>query len=469
MLTERHQALLEARGLDVELCARHGWGSSARLGPDTIEIPYYMAGERVNTKYRTISGEKRFAQDEGGKCVFWNCDVIADQSLAHLPLVITEGEFDAMAALQAGFDRTVSVPNGAPSNPLGETTTGKYVYLDAAPQTIRDVREIVLATDGDTPGIALRDDLALRLGRARCKFLHYPKHTKDLADVLGRYAERGIVETLARAQWLAVSGIYKLSELPPLNPPEALVSGFPGLSEHYRMRVGDFCVVTGAPGKGKTTFTRELACHMASRYQWKVALASFEAIPQIDHKRAIRSWHSGELVRDMQQDGLDAADAWTDEYFRFLVPDEDEEVTLDWVVERISTAAIRDHIKLAIVDPWNEMDHIRPPDLSLTEYVGAALRRLKRMARTLGIHLIVAAHPTKLYRNRDGKYPTPTLYDISDSAMWYNRADVGLIVDRPDRGTDMSLIQIAKVRFQDQIGTPGDVSVRFNGVRYELG
>jgi twinkle protein len=467
MLTERHQTLLEARGLDVELLVNHGVISSDRLGLDTIAIPYFSGTEQVNTKYRTISGEKRFSQDEGGKCIFWNRNIISDETLLAQPLIITEGEFDAFAALQSGFSRVVSVPNGAPANPLGELSSGKYAYLDDAPAAMRDAKEIILATDDDTAGHALRDDLALRLGRARCKWLQYPKECKDLCDALARYGERGIVETIARAQWLAIDGVYKLSELPPLTAPEPLDSGFPGLSSHYRLRVGDFCVVTGAPGKGKTTFTRELACRMASRHGWKTALASFEAIPQIDHRRAIRSWYAGALVRDLSHSEIASADAWADEFFRFLVPSEDEDVTLDWVIERISAAAIRDHIKLAIIDPWNEMDHERPRDMSLTEYVGAALRRLKRVARTLGIHLIVAAHPAKLYRNREGVYPTPTLYDISDSAMWANRADVGLVVDRPDKTTDRTLIQVVKSRFQDQIGTLGESNVHFDGIRYE--
>ena len=462
MLDLRRGELLEARGLDVELCVSLGVRDS-EFGRDWIEIPFMVDGEEVNVKRRTVSGEKKFSQDEGGKCVFWNADVIADPGMAHLPLIITEGEFDAIAAIQAGFDRTVSVPNGAPINPLGETTSGKYSYLDAAPAALRDIKEIILATDGDTPGIALRDDLALRLGRARCKWVRYPKETKDLGDVLHRYAERGIVETIARAQWLAVSGIYKLSELPPLNPPDPLDTGIPGLGEHYRLRVGDFCVITGVPGRGKTTFAREIACRMAVRHKWRTALASFEAIPQIDHKRALRTWYQSRLVRDLTDIEIAAADSWADEHFRFLVPEEDEDVTLNWIIERISTAAIRDHIKL-VIDPWNELDHERPADMTMTEYVGVALRRLKRMARTLGIHLIVAAHPAKMHRNRDGKYATPSLYDISDSAMWYNRADVGIVIERVEH-TDHTIVQVAKSRFHDQIGTPGDTLLRFDRER----
>lgn len=459
-LSRRHGDLLECRGLDIEILERYGVTSGSRHGPDTIEIPYYWGGERVNTKYRTIAGEKQFSQDAGGKCVFWNCDVISDPTLADQPLIITEGEFDAFAAIQAGFPRVVSVPNGAPSTPMGEVASGKYAYLDNAPAALRDVREIILATDGDEPGIALRDDLALRLGRARCKWLSYAKDKKDLADMLAQWGERGVTETIMRARWLAIDGVYKLSELPPLNPPRALCSGFPGLDQRYRLRIGDFCVVTGAPGRGKTTFTRDLACRMAQQHQWRTVLASFEAVPQLDHRRALRTWYGGALVNQLSLIEIERADAWIDEYFRFVVPDEQDDVTLDWLIDRIAAAAIRDHVKLAIIDPWNEMDHERPKDLTLTEYVGAALRRLKRIARQLGIHLIVCAHPAKMQRTREGKFPTPALYDISDSAMWANRADVGIVVEKQDDYGGAS-IQVVKVRFQDEIGKPGDANVRY--------
>jgi twinkle protein len=190
-------------------------------------------------------------------------------------------------------------------------------------------------------------------------------------------------------------------------------------------------------------------------------MASFEAIPQLDHRRALRTWYNSDLVINQDATQIAKADEWADEYFRFLVPEEDEDVSLDWIIERISTAAIRDHIKLAIIDPWNELDHERPADMTMTEYVGAALRRLKRMARTLGLHLIIAAHPAKMHRNRDGKFPTPTLHDISDSAMWANRADVGIVIERIDGVENQTSVQVVKSRFHDQIGTPGDIMLRF--------
>jgi hypothetical protein len=169
VLTDRHLKILQARGLDSETVLRYGVESSPRLGGDCVAIPFVREGQVVNRKYRTIAGEKEFRQDADALKCFWNGDVIADPTLADQPLVITEGEFDAMIAIQCGYSRTVSVPDGAPAEPIGLEASRKYGFLDTVPhQALRSVREIILATDGDGPGTNLMNDLALRLGRARC-------------------------------------------------------------------------------------------------------------------------------------------------------------------------------------------------------------------------------------------------------------------------------------------------------------
>lgn len=46
-----------------------------------------------------------------------------------------------------------------------------------------------------------------------------------------------------------------------------------------------------------------------------------------------------------------------------------------------------------------------------------------------------------------------------NSAHWANRADVGIVIHR--EGDGETLIRVAKVRYQDQIGSPGDVTARY--------
>lgn len=459
MLDQRHAELLEARGLDVEMLVRLGVETSDRLGSDCIAIPYFEGGQVVNRKYRTLAGPKRFSQEAGARKVFWNVDVIADPTLSDHPLIITEGEPDAFTAIQCGFPRTVSVPDGAPAEEIGDKETAKYTFLENAPQALRDVKEIILCVDGDEAGANLLHDLALRLGKARCKWVRYPKSCKDLNDALRQYGPKGVTETIARAQWIAVPGVYRMSDLPPLPAKKAHRIGLPVLDEHYRLRLGDLAVYTGIPGHGKSTLINEVCCRMAENYGWPTVFASFEQQPQTDHRRNLRTWFNQKLVINQSEAELAAADEWIERMFSFIVPDEDDDVTLKWTLERCSAAIVRHGARIVVIDPWNEMDHDRPPDMSLTEYTGFAIKQFRKLARKHLVHVIVAAHPVKLKKLDSGDFSIPTLYDISDSSHWYNKSEVGLIVHRSQSGT---VIRIAKSKDHNEIGTPGDVQVEFN-------
>ncbi len=456
MLTNRHGDLLEARGFDLEVIERLGVSSSTKLGPDTIAIPYFRGEQRVGVKYRTIAGEKRFLQETGSEQILYNRNCLTDETLAGFPIIVTEGELDAWTAIQCGFPRTVSVPGGAPSTAVGERAAAKYDFISDMP-TLAEDAVVVLAVDGDEPGAALRADLALRFGVRRCKWVKYPQGCKDLNEALQRYGQRGVVETLNRAQWI-VGNVYRMSDIPPVPYAEPYSSGFPGLVDRYRLRLGDLAIITGIPSHGKSSFVGDIACRMARRYQWPVCFASFEQAPTLDHRRVLRSWFGGGIASTLDEDTLRRADEWIDQMFSFVVPDGDSYPTFPWVMERFAASALRYGTRLFVLDPWNELEHDRPRDLSMTEYVGTALRDIKAFARKYEAHFIVVAHPAKL-RKEDGKIPVPTLYDIADSAMWANKADIGIIVHR--NSDTETLIRVAKVRYQSEIGRPGDATVRF--------
>jgi len=316
-LSSRHGDLLEARGLDIELLERLGVESYAEHGPDWICIPYFAGGQVVGRKYRTVAGQKQFTQDTGSAQILYNRDCLADPTLYRQPVVICEGEVDCWTALQCGFSRAVSVPAGAPSTAVGERASAKYGFIDDMPE-LPDDTVFILAVDGDEPGAALRSDLELRLKARRCKWVRYPKGCKDLNDALQKFGPRGVVETINRAQWI-VGNVYRMSDIPPLPEPEPHDSGFPGFAEHYRLRLGDFCVVTGVPSHGKTSVVHDLCCRMASRHQWPVCIASFEQ-SQHDMKRKLRSWYGGGLVAHLDQETLEKADNWIERMFSFVIP-----------------------------------------------------------------------------------------------------------------------------------------------------
>jgi twinkle protein len=455
-LSAKAEEWIEGRGLDVELAAKLGLTSyTAPDGGEVVVFPYLVGGDQVNRKHRRIPKEG-FHQDAGATKCLWNYNVLVDPTLAKEPVLITEGELDAMAAIQCGYARTVSVPDGAPAQAIGEAETRKYEYLEHAKAALRDAKEIILATDGDSQGQALLNDLAIRLGKARCKWVRYPKGCKDLNDALLRYGERGVIETLRRAEWFRVDGVYRMGELPPYPVRDQFATGFPFLAPHYRVRMGDFCVVTGRPGDGKSTWVNDLLCRLVDAHGWTVAIASFEQHPQADHRRALREWFLRMPVHLAIDDDIARADEWIDQHFVFIVPDDDDLANLEWTLDKCASAVIRYGARVIVIDPWNELDHDRPHDMSLTEYTGKAIKEFKLLARRLDCHVIVVAHPTKL-----GQGDKPSLYTISDSAHWANKPDIGIVLYKPSIEGDRVELTVKKSRYHDQIGKPGTVWMRY--------
>lgn len=462
-------AELENRGLDIELCSRLGLVA----GGDKLTIEFRRNGEVVRRKYRTFGPDKKFWQDKGGVRCLWNEDALREHPRG--PVVITEGELDAAAAVQAGYHRTVSVPDGAP--PPGERGAAdlaegsKYAWLDDVADllTREKAPEIIIAADGDENGAALLQDLSVLLGRFRCKFLTYPKardpeargrdRLKDLNEVLEDYGVKGVQQTIDRAEWIRVDGVYRMSQLPPLPPQVLYEPRFTLFRENFKLRLGDFSVWTGTPGFGKTTFVNDLFCGIAQDHDLTIAWASFEQEPQRDHRRNLRSWFCSTPEYQLDADQLRTADRWIDERHVLLVPGEDDDASLEWLLDKMEVAAVRFGASIFVIDPWNEIEHARERDETETEYIGRAIRRLKRFAKAFRVHVAVIAHPTKSVKDADGKYKMPTLYDINGSANWYNKADIGVIVHRENQ--DDTIIKVQKSRYHEIIGKPGEVIMQF--------
>lgn len=450
-LTAQAVKLLEARGLDVELLSRLGWRSSSKnIAGSKIEIPYFVNGEEVNCKTRTLRGDKRFSQMKDGVKCFYNADAIAEWQLSGGALLITEGEMDCVAAMQCGL-RAVSVPDGAPSHKLNEPLS-KYSYLDGFPPD----GEVIICADNDNAGANLLHDLGIRLGKHRCKWLTYPKGCKDLNDVLIAQGEAGVKQTIAGAQWLAVSGVVRMSELPPLPKPEIRPCGMIPIN----IRKGDFSVWTGIPSHGKSTFMNHIAHNMAES-DWNVCFASFEQAPQTQHRFSLRTLVLGRKPTSVPIDELAHADRWIDERIGFIVPQNDEDTTLGWLLERMAASYMRHGIDMFIIDPWNEMDHaFDRREMTLTDYTGFAVKQLKKFAAKYNVHVAVVAHPAKMKRHpKTMKYPIPSLYDIADSAHWANKPDLGVIIHRDGEKT---LIRVQKSRYHEDIGQPDDYYRNYN-------
>lgn len=410
-----------------------------------LVIPYRKHGEIKNRKFRALN-EKKFWQDGGSQFV-WNFDSITDSTK---PVIITEGEFDALSAIECGYDRVISIPNG------GSEGEPNIQWAFEIEEFLGD--EIILAFDDDNVGYALLERVSEFFGKARCKWVKYPKGCKDLNDALVKYGQEGVKQSIARARWFEVRGLYHLSELPPIPYRKPMAAGMGVIDDHIKLRLGDFSIVTGIPGHGKTTFTMDFLCRILEREGLRACVASFENPPQTDYRRTLRTWHVGKFEKDMTDEEKKKADEWIDKRFMFIVPDESDDVTMEWLMDRMEVGARRHNIRIFLIDPWNEMDHNRDRGETITEYVGKAIRLLKSFAKSRGVHVMVVAHPAKLRRDKNGKYPIPDLYDISDSQHWANKADLGIVVHRDEKG---DTVRCVKSRHHTEIGKTGVVDVTF--------
>src|SRR6185503_8532734 len=137
--------------------------------------------------------------------------------------------------------------------------------------------------------------------------------------VLEGYGHRGGVETIGRAPWLRVDGVYVMEDLPALPADVIYEPPFDLFRDNFKVRLGDFAVFTGTPGFGKTAFVTDLYCRTALANRLTIAWASFEQRPQSDHRRNLRSWFSQRRVVDMTDAELRIADQWINERHVFIV------------------------------------------------------------------------------------------------------------------------------------------------------
>lgn len=464
MLTKEAKDWLKARGIS------EGTAESLRLEsaqPRTgegqwIAFPYFIQGERINAKYRRID-QKAFYQDGGAEKVCYNFDAISEPEF-NGPVIICEGELDVAAAIEAGFFRAISVPDGAPNEEIGDRDSQKYSYIPALVDALRDEREgIIIASDGDHNGKNLRNDLARRLGKARCKFLEYPKECKDLNDALIKYGVKGVEATIERAKFVEMHGIVQLHELPPADEPVVYRAG---LSIDFDKHVGickkHFSVWTGIPNNGKSALVKAVSVEMARLYDWKIAAAVFEDEPQSDFRRDIAKYVNNRPFKELTPSDWKRADDFLKEHYWFMVPDFDDEVTLDWLLERMERAVIEQGVDMIIIDPWTELDH-EFGDLSETQYTSICIKHMRRFARKFDVHVALVAHPKKIEADKNGKVRPPGGYDIAGSAHFNNKPELGITVHRqPDLGDDVTMVRVWKSKRHDIMGKTGDVNLRFN-------
>lgn len=433
-----------------------------------ICFPFYRGEDFVNAKYR--DREKNFRMEAGAERILYGLNDIDPERC-----VIVEGEIDKLSLEVAGITSCVSVPDGAPAI-NAKHYDSKFTFLDSAADQLESVKQWIIAVDNDPPGTRLEEELVRRFGVGRCKRVRWPEGCKDANDVLTKHGADTLRQCIERAEDFPIEGVIYLNQLKKEmrllyaeGESRGVSTGWPGMDKIYTVQPGEVTVITGTPGSGKSNWLDALLVNLSQNHDWIVPMFSPENHPLRKHgsrlmEKFLREPFRAGPTKRMSPERADEALEWVSWYFPMISPPDESDWTLDNIL-KITEALIRRHgARGLVIDPWNELEHVRPVHLNESEYIGLSLRKVRQFARRTGIHIFIVAHPAKMYRTKDGHYPMPTPYDISGSANWYNKPDNALVVYRDKSKPDSPVeVHAQKIRFRET-GEVGQVDFRYNKV-----
>lgn len=409
-----------------------------------IVFPFYVNG--INTfekfrkpqKYRKEDGGPKEWRSKGAKPVLFGMDSCTFSQ----PLVITEGQIDAMSLYEAGIYNVVSVPSGCED----------LSWIENCYDWLEKFKTYILFGDNDDPGRKMVQTVAKRLGEASCMIVDsYPPRPnggecKDANEVLYFHGDFELLDMIENAKAAPVKGIIDLSTIPPYDPTLVPRIGtmIPALDETIGGLVeGGVTVFTGRSGDGKSTLS---------------GLLLLNAIEQGHNVCA----YSGELKKEKFQEWINLQCAGSDyiglkydpikkkdvpvlsysvqqrlmDYYKghFYLFDNNEifeHNQSESIISVFTTAVRRYGCKLFLVD--NLMTSLSDADEE-TRAQGKFVNALKKFATKFGVHVLIVAHPRKTKAGdrlqKDDVGGSGTITNLADSVIVVERPNLRIIKNR---------------------------------------
>jgi len=406
----------------------------------TIQFNYFVGDQLVNVKYR--DGRKNFKLYKGAEKVFYNINSIVGYEYC----VIVEGEMDVLALHEAGVTNAVSVPNGATLN------TNNLEYLDNTIDYFLDQEKIIIAVDSDEAGQALQQELIRRLGTEVCYIATFDD-CKDANEYLIKYGKESLVSRITAATPVPLENVTTFRDIEG-DVTDFVRNGFKpgyqvGLREFdsiFSTYTGQFITVTGIPSSGKSDFVDQMCVGYNQLYGWKTAFASPENQPTFlhAHKLMRKIWGGMPSEADINTEKWNTiADMCNSSFYHIDM----EKYTLEHVLKKGAELVKRKGIKCLVIDPYNKVRSAKP-STDVNQYTLDYLEQIDVFAKKYDVLVIVVAHPTKMYKDGNGKIEEPTMYNIKGGGEWYDASYHGLLVHR-DYDAQTVKVKVLKVKFQN--------------------
>lgn len=405
MESEVGLSYLEGRGLSKNTITHFGLGYNKEK--NAISIPHYKRGVVVAIKYRFIEGDTRYGSEKGGMpWVFNEGGIDVGRNMGGI--LITEGEFDAMAAHQAGVRNVVS--SG------GADAIGTWIEL------LSTIPKIYTAFDNDDAGKKGSKKFAERIGIDKCFEVNF--EDKDLSEFFKKNSIekfREIIKEATPFYKYQFTGIVDIIEQLRTKTPNTLMSKFiPGV----KMEKDWLVTVLADTNIGKTSYVLNIADEMSSN-GIPTLVMPFEGGIEFVGKRFLQikfNKSQDDFVYADNDEWDDIVDKCSNTPVYLSTPKKTE------ILDTLKKAKMLFDIQVVIVDHLDYL--VRNVQGNRAEEIANTLQSLKRFGEDNKMLMIVVSHIKRLESGSALKRK-PTLHDAKGSSSIEQDSQVVLVLSRP--------------------------------------
>ena len=409
-------------------------------------------GEHLANKYRKTKkseGPKMWFEKGTNVNTLFNMDKVNVSE----PLLITEGEFDCLSAIESGFKNTVSIPSGV--NSTNEWITSNWTFIE-------QFEEVIIWFDNDEAGIKGAREVFNRLPNASVKIVRC-EIANDINELLHKYGKMAILKQIEKAATPTLEGVATLDMIEDFDVHEAetLKTGIDDIdTDLIGMVFGSLNVLSGRNGSGKSTILNQIYIAEAINQGYKTFLFSGELVGG-----NVKYWLLQTLANEEQFAEYTAKDGHKykkvtiqakekivqDVKDRFFLYDSDD-YRIEAIIEKMTILAKRYGVRVFIID------NLMTLESSLKDKYEAetdTVKKLKNFAKKYNAIVHLVAHPRKSMNENISKD------DVSGSANITNLADYVTVIERnfdKDKEYDASL-NILKNR---HTGVNVEMKLKFN-------
>lgn len=330
-------------------------------------------------------------------------------------LVITEGQIDSLSLVEAGVPNAVSVPTGK----------NGFSWVPHCWNWMKKFQQIVVFGDNENGEITLAAEINKRFPKiTKVVRVEDYQGCKDANELLLKYGKDALLKAVANAEYASTGFIKDMSDVESIDIESlpAISTGSVGLDQilaggfHY----GDFVVLTGRRGEGKSTMASQMVVEaLAKGNNCLIYSGEMKDI-------AVKNWIDRQISGD--QIPTPKMIKRCEEFYRgrlFICDDSGVEDETEDLLETIEDAIIQRNVRFILVDNlMTAMEDTAGTNEALFRQQSNFTGKLAKLARKFDVVILLVCHPRKTSNDRLEND------DVSGTADITNKANVVLTYSR---------------------------------------